>query len=211
MNNTFYIYEHWRPDTDICFYVGKGKGKRAWDLKNMRNRHFMAVVSKLTSLGYAVDVRIIANNLSEEEAFQLEIEKIAFYGIDNLTNMTSGGDGLKNPSKETREKISKSQKLRFQNPEEKKKASLRNSKRVTSDLTKEKISLKFKGRKHSQETIEKLKIAAKKRGISEITRKAQKVAVTGKKRAPFSDETRNKMSVAAKIREAKKRMERDAA
>ena len=27
----FYVYEHWRPDKNVCFYVGKGKGKRAVD------------------------------------------------------------------------------------------------------------------------------------------------------------------------------------
>lgn len=31
--NNFYVYEHWRPDTGVCFYVGKGKEKRAWDMK----------------------------------------------------------------------------------------------------------------------------------------------------------------------------------
>jgi hypothetical protein len=31
----FYVYEHWRPDVDLPFYVGKGKGGRAWE--NDRN------------------------------------------------------------------------------------------------------------------------------------------------------------------------------
>jgi hypothetical protein len=26
----FYVYEHWRPDKDVCFYVGKGHGRRAY-------------------------------------------------------------------------------------------------------------------------------------------------------------------------------------
>lgn len=25
----FYVYEHWRPDKDVCFYVGKGSKGRA--------------------------------------------------------------------------------------------------------------------------------------------------------------------------------------
>jgi hypothetical protein len=210
VENIFYVYEHWRPDTNTCFYVGKGKGNRAWDMKNMRNRHFMAVISKLISMGLMVDVRLIAKNLLEEDAFSMEVEKIAFYGIDNLTNMTSGGDGLKNPSKETREKISKSQKERFARPEEKEKASLRSKNRITSKETKKKISLLGIGRKHSPETLEKMKIAAKIRGISEKTRKAQKLSVTGKKRAPFSEETRAKMSISSKLREAKHRELRNA-
>jgi hypothetical protein len=27
------VYEHWRPDTGEIFYVGKGKGRRAFELK----------------------------------------------------------------------------------------------------------------------------------------------------------------------------------
>lgn len=26
--DTFYVYEHWRPDKGECFYVGKGKKHR---------------------------------------------------------------------------------------------------------------------------------------------------------------------------------------
>ncbi|MEI8296077.1 MAG: hypothetical protein WCG04_06110, partial [Alphaproteobacteria bacterium] len=106
----------------------------------MHNRHFLAVVSKLTSMGYTIDVRLIATDLSENDALNLEIEKISFYGIDNLTNMTGGGDGLKNPSNETREKISKSQKIRFLRPEEKEKISLRSRGKIASKETKKKLS-----------------------------------------------------------------------
>jgi hypothetical protein len=202
--NVFYVYEHWRPDTGVCFYVGKGKDKRAWDMKSMRNRHHMAITSKLISLGMCVDVRIVMDKLSEETAFNLEIDRIALYGIENLANMTHGGDGLKNPSKETREKISKSQKARFAREGEFEKLSAQRKGRITSEETKKKIAIKSKGRKHSPETIEKMKKYAKLRGISDVTRAAQKAAVTGKKRAPFSDETRRKMSEAAKLRQLRK-------
>src|SRR5216684_887328 len=104
--NAFYVYEHWRPDTGVCFYVGKGKGRRAWDLKNMRNRYFKAVVSKLTAAGLVIDVRIIVRDVSAEAALALEISRIAFYGRKNLTNMTHGGDGLFNPSEDVRQRIS---------------------------------------------------------------------------------------------------------
>jgi len=200
----FYVYEHWRPDTGTCFYVGKGKDKRAWDMKNMRNRHHMAITSKLTSLGFCVDVRIVVDQISEETALNLEIDRIAMYGMDNLSNMTSGGDGLRNLSKETREKISLSQKIRYAKPGAKEALSRQNKGRITSEETKLKLSAISKGRRHSIETIEKIKIAAKERGVSAVTREAQKIAITGKKRAPFTQETRTKMSIAAKLREQRK-------
>ena len=58
----FYVYEHWRPDTNVCFYVGKGKGNRAWAM-NRRNKHHKSVQSKLTSLGLSVYVKIIIENI----------------------------------------------------------------------------------------------------------------------------------------------------
>lgn len=200
--NEYYVYEHWRPDTGVCFYVGKGKGKRAWDMKNMRNRHHMAIASKLTSVGLMVDVRIIASGMSSEDALKLEVERIFFYGVDSLSNMTGGGDGLSNPTQETRLKISESQKKRFEDPEEKEKMIARLKGRIPWNK-----GLKIKGTKHSEAAKEKIRIAAKKRGIPEKVRAAQKAAVTGRKRAPFSAETIRKMSEAAKAREARKRQE----
>lgn len=109
-NHFFYVYEHWRPDKGTCFYVGKGKNKRAWDMKGRQNRHHASIVSKLTANGLCVDVRIVASDLSEDQAFAKERELIAFYGRDSLTNMSDGGEGLSNPSAETRAKMSKAAK-----------------------------------------------------------------------------------------------------
>lgn len=203
--HVFYVYEHWRPDKGVCFYVGKGKGKRAWDLKRMRNPHYRSIVSKLASMGMSVDVRIIISNVSCETALAIEKDRIAFYGIDNLANMTLGGDGLSNPSPELRLKISLSQKKRFENIEERKRLSALFKGRVTSEETKKKLSAAGKGRKHSSETREKMRTAAKGREIPQHVREAQRLAVTGRKRKPFTDETLRKMSEAAKIREANKR------
>ena len=93
-DNIFYVYEHWRPDTGVCFYVGKGKGKRAWRMSGRKNPHHTAIVSKLTSMGMCVDVRVVCRDLSEEQAFSLEKEKITEYGRDNLANCTDGGEGV---------------------------------------------------------------------------------------------------------------------
>lgn len=110
--NIFYVYEHWRPDTGTCFYVGKGKARRAWDLRNDRNERHMAVVAELTATGLTVDVRIVVCNLSSATAFALEIDRIAFYGLENLTNMNAGGGGVTEHSLEALAKISAASKGR---------------------------------------------------------------------------------------------------
>jgi hypothetical protein len=206
----YYVYEHWRPDTNTCFYVGKGKNKRAWDMKNMRNCHHKAIVSKLISMGLSVDVRIIVKNISSETAINLEIDRISFYGIENLSNMTYGGEGLSLPSSEVRKKISESQIKRFKDPEQLRLASERSKGRIPYNKGKNAEELGLKKWNHSSETIQKLKEFAKKRGVSQKCREAQKMAVTGKKRAPFSQETIVKMKIAAKEREAKKRLFKEA-
>jgi len=94
-SGTYYVYEHWRLDRDECFYVGKGRAGRAYSMKN-RNRHHQAIVAKLSRIGSAFDVKMVAVGLTEVDAFALEIERIVFWreaGVD-LTNMTSGGEGV---------------------------------------------------------------------------------------------------------------------
>ena len=137
-NREFYVYEHIRLDNMTCFYVGKGKGERAYDLE--RNDHH----DRISNMhGHAV--LIIKDNLTEEEAFELErdtIEDYVFnlgYGIDIkgyknrennefLTNMTFGGEGSSGHkfSEETKEKQSNSQKERWKNTSNERKEELRN-------------------------------------------------------------------------------------
>lgn len=100
----YYVYEHWRPDTGECFYVGKGRNNRASILAG-RNLHHSSVRSKLTSLGLAIDVRIIVDGLSEEAAYAVEISRIALYEPERLANKTGGGIGLPKPHQEVRRKI----------------------------------------------------------------------------------------------------------
>jgi hypothetical protein len=206
----FYVYEHWRMDKGVCFYVGKGKGNRAWKVKTQRNRHHAAIVKKLEKTGYIVDVRIVKSDMFEADALELEKQLIAFHGFDHLTNKTNGGDGLTSPTEETRKKMSASQLKRFREcPEELEKMSLARKGRKTSEETKKKLSLLNRGRKMPAEARAKMKEAAKLRGISQSTREAQRLAVTGKKRSPFTEETKKKMSEAAKVREAKKKLARN--
>jgi hypothetical protein len=213
-SNTYYVYEHWRLDRDECFYVGKGKGSRAYSMKD-RNRHHQAICAKLNRIGSAFEVRIVASGLLEKEALDLECDRIAFWrnsGCD-LTNLTNGGEGISGfkHSDETRQKLSN---LNKGNPSA------------------------FKGKKHTDETKLALSAIAKKRGAPKLTKEQQeKVAAwhRGQKRSPetcakisakakgrpspnkgkpsplkgttVSPETRAKMSEAAKLRWEKRWLE----
>lgn len=162
----FYVYEHWRLDRDECFYVGKGKGNRAYLTKN-RNRHHKAICAKLKRIGSAFEIRIVASGLSEEEAFRLERERIAFWrgmGCD-LTNMTDGGEGVSGlrHSQKTKELWSKQRKGRVVPEEERQK---RSATMTGRPKTKEHAAnagraggLARKGMKWSEESINARRIA----------------------------------------------------
>lgn len=113
MAGKFYIYEHWRPDLDICFYVGLGQGRRA-NVMYARNRRHTAVQDALAIQGMCVEVRLVSENLDADTAKEYEISQISFWrerGV-KLTNLTAGGDGSLNPEPETREKMSAAKKGR---------------------------------------------------------------------------------------------------
>jgi len=109
----FYVYIHKRKDTNSIFYVGKGKDRRAWSTRS-RNPHWVNTVNK-----YGYIVEIIHQGLTEKEAFNLEISTIALYGIDNLTNLTIGGNttsGFKHSDSTKRVQREITNKRRLDNP-----------------------------------------------------------------------------------------------
>jgi hypothetical protein len=99
----YYVYRHFKLNTNNVFYIGMGKEKnfkRAYS-KRYRNNYWNNTVEK-----YGYSVEIIAKNISEEEAKDLERFLIELYGrrdLNNgvLVNMTDGGEGVFNPSKES--------------------------------------------------------------------------------------------------------------
>lgn len=115
----FYVYEHWRPDTNVCFWVGKGTGRRARQFK--RNPHYDNIVAKLARLGMCVEVRMVESGLEEHEAFALEQTRITFWRErgDTLANRTSGGEGTsgRRHSEEWKATNGKKAKARWDNPE----------------------------------------------------------------------------------------------
>lgn len=103
------VYYHRRKDTNEVFYVGIGNSERPYS-KTGRNRFWGRIVNKV---GY--DIEIVHTKLTWEEACKLERQYIKEFGrrdlgLGNLVNLTDGGEGGENPSKETRKKISEGNK-----------------------------------------------------------------------------------------------------
>jgi hypothetical protein len=89
--NEYYVYLHKRRDSKKVFYVGKGKDERATSTGG-RNRYWNRIVKK--DNGFLVEV--VDNNLSNDDAYELEISVIKEIGLENLTNVSAGGDGQDN-------------------------------------------------------------------------------------------------------------------
>lgn len=75
----FYVYAHTDPQGQV-FYVGKGTGKRAWS----KERHPLWARYVERHLAGRYDIRILADNLSEEEAEDVEARFMGEY--DDLIN-----------------------------------------------------------------------------------------------------------------------------
>ena len=176
----FYVYIHRRLSDGKIFYIGKGRGKRAWSVKS-RNPHWHSIVSK-----HGLSVEILAGNLTEKVAFEFEISAIAALGLENLANMTLGGEGHSglSPSSETRAKISAansnpSQKLREQRRiaatghklSEASRKKLSKSKTNPSAETRARISAGRKSWAFTEETKEKMRRAISGRTLTEEWRR----------------------------------------
>ena len=104
--NIYYTYMYSNPTTNIPFYVGMGTGDRhlqhlkrvnrksEWDKNNHKNN----TIKKILREGSSPIITIIDDNLSRDQASELEMFLISIIGRHNtktgpLTNMTDGGDG----------------------------------------------------------------------------------------------------------------------
>ena len=93
----YYVYELQYPN-GTPFYVGKGKGKRAYSHLTLNgyvgNKLKREVISSIRDNNEEPVVKIIVSELSESDAYKLENTIISFYGKSKyggiLTNINGG-------------------------------------------------------------------------------------------------------------------------
>lgn len=133
----FYTYAHYKPDNSV-FYIGKGRGRRAW-AKDNRNPHWRHVVAKHGEH----KVEVLAQWPTEQEAF--EHEKFLIWCFRkmgcSMANITDGGDGPSGyrHTDETKAKLSLHHKHFHNLPEQKAKNSARNKLKMQNPEHKEKV------------------------------------------------------------------------
>jgi hypothetical protein len=193
--NEYYVYGHYTEDTNELFYVGKGKGSRHKQLSDKRRNLLWQNVAKK----HGVKVEILHENLTEEEAFKIEIDLIKEYGRRDLrtgilTNLTDGGEGssgakcigrkLTELEKEHLSKLLRGKKKPLRSTEHCKKISQSKTGVSVGPFSEEhrlKISKSNTGKTFTEEHRKKLSEAKK-----------------GKLRGPHSEEHRKKLSEAHK-------------
>jgi hypothetical protein len=156
----FYIYEYVRLDYNEPFYIGKGSGER-WKSKKNRGKRFLGILKETD-----VAVNILHENLTEQEAYELECwyiwqyRDVLGYNLANITDGGEGGDTLSNMPKEQLEEYKERMRkiktgIRF-TKEHKKKIGEALKDREFSEETRRKISESKKGTKHTEESKEKI-------------------------------------------------------
>jgi hypothetical protein len=187
MNNNYYVYIILDPLENYefsigdlkfnskPFYIGYGKNNRVNEHLHKRelnrNCHKSCKIKSIINTGNIPIIIKIKENLSFEDANNLEIKYISLFGrIDKgtgiLTNHTDGGQGTKNKilSEESKKKISKSHMGILHTEESKLKMSLKHKGKILSDTTKKKISIAktgdgnaFYGKKHNLDSFKTCK------------------------------------------------------
>lgn len=158
----YYVYQYLRDD-GTPYYIGKGKGRRAWQWHLRSNGTNMMPQD-------SSKIQIIKENLSEADATALEILLIEQYGRKDLgtgilRNMTNGGEGMSGHIRPQSAIDSQKKKITGkQRPQEViDRIAKSNTGKKRSDETKRKLSESHTGLKQSEET--KKKRSAKLKGI----------------------------------------------
>jgi hypothetical protein len=163
VGETFYTY-FWLRENGTPYYVGKGKDKRGFESRGHR-------VSCPPE-----DRIIIQYHPSEEEALEVEIFFIGYYGrIDLgtgcLSNLTDGGENPpsmlgKKLSEITKKKIGDAHRGRKLSDEAKRKISKGHTGKKHSEAQNRAHSIAMTGRKHTKEDLIKMSAAQKGKKLS---------------------------------------------
>jgi hypothetical protein len=163
----FYVYGHYLPSGELK-YVGKGQKYRAWDFTH-RSKVWKNYAKK-----HGFYVKLLAEDVPEAEAFELETFVIDFFGrqdkkTGSLINLTDGGDGASGAvrTEETKEKI-------------------RQAKIAYHPL---------RGKKLPKEWAEKCRLGSIGKTISPECKIKISIANTGKKRTQVQKEAQSKLTI----------------
>jgi hypothetical protein len=164
MKNCKVVYLHRKKTDNSVFYVGMGNLKRAYC--KQRPEWWNRVVSK-----YGYIIEIYKQDLTQDEAFEIEIELIKKYGrIDmkngQLINQTKGGIAIQEISEGVLKKRSKSLKCIVRTEEWKNKISLAHKGKVKSKKHRENIAKSRIGTKISEDIKAKMRLSNKSKIIT---------------------------------------------
>ena len=204
-----YLYRHIRLDKNEPFYIGIGSDdngifRRAFSIKYGRNLLHQNILNKTL-----VDVEIILDNLTWEDACKKEKEFIKLYGRKDLgtgclCNLTDGGEGTVNRINSKESNIKRSESLKG---------------RIISEHSKEKNRQSHIGKIESEESNKKKSAALKlyysknphhskgksswNKGKAMSAETKEKLSKANKGKCKHSPETKLKISESLKLRKRK--------
>ena len=200
-----YIYAYIDPRNQIARYIGQGQKERCqwWKYVKEDGYGVRSWLYRLRKLGLPPTVVTVLAGLTQAQVDRWEIDLIDLIGRFDLgkgplLNRADGGQGINNPSAETRRKLS-----------EAKRGNINSKGKSPSAETRRKMSEAQKGRTFSAEHKKKLSEAKKSNASrkdekqSEETRRKLSEAMRGntyRKGKKQSEETRRKISDARKGR-----------
>ncbi len=154
----YYVYELIDPRNEKVFYVGKGQQDRMYKHEkdvlagripnNGTNVYLGRKIKKIVATDLKIKYKKVFITEAGWQAFSKEIELIKEIGLENLCNLTHGGEGGMH-SPETKRKISEN------NVGNKGRIFTAEHRRKMSESLKGRIS-PMKGKKHSKESIRKM-------------------------------------------------------
>lgn len=197
--SVYFVYQLVDPDTNLPFYVGKGKNDRAkthlWGKPKSNNPDKDSMIAEIRSRGVEPIIQYVYENLSEEEAYLREEELIAKYGrvkFDNNGILVNIKKDARPPSQkgkrriftdEHRKKLSESLKGKSKKVPPWNKGLTKNidNRLVKMAARRSEVGNNHQiGSKHSQDRIEKVKKKLAGRKMSEEQKLKMSAAKKGK-------------------------------